>query len=406
MKSLYTYIAMVLILIGCSNNDENPTQETPKNLIITSFSPSTAFPGNEVTFIGNNIDPTVIYTVSFNGIEGETTSVTATEIVAIVPQGATSGEIVISYEDVTITAGTIEIIEELDKLYGYFPVEGAGCEAFYIFSLDINTGALLEEQTLLQAYNCYWEGPSSFYREANIFTHTYWEYLAQGLDPAKRAVIKNFNTGDVHHLSLEYEPDITMSILAAHDNKLFYSYRNYIDTDEAYEIRVVNLATGSTQIIYEFPLDFTYNFKNSWFLPSTNELVFFTKNEVDQPLFLRVNVDTFTLNSTNISDTYSSIFITKTERIFGVKSLGGDEHEIVEIDKASGNILSSLATITAREVQNIDYSLSSNRIFALLRATNYDQYLYILNLNDGTSTTTLLNEQGEHKDFYGIYLNN
>ncbi|SRX52637.1 hypothetical protein [Aequorivita sp. CIP111184] len=121
---------------------------------------------------------------------------------------------------------------------------------------------------------------------------------------------------------------------------------------------------------------------------------------------MKLNLDTSTLSIFNISDSYSSIFITTTERIFGVKSLGGDEHEIVEIDKASGNSLSILATISTREVRNIDYSLSSNRIFALLNKSFNNQFLYTLNLNDGTSITTPLDVEDQHLDFEGIYLNN
>src|SRR5690606_16072554 len=108
--------------------------------------------------------------------------------------------------------------------------------------------------------------------------------------------------------------------------------------------------------------------------------------------FMKLNVETSILTSTNIPETYSKIFITKTERIFGVKSLAGEVHEIVELDQGSGNLLSSLATISSKEVKNIDYSLSSNKIFALLENKNrpWDQYLYKLNLSDGTSTTTQL----------------
>lgn len=379
-------------------------------LIITSFSPMEAFVGEAVTFIGENIDLEIPYTVSFNGLEGETTSVTETEIVSIIPEGATSGEVKISYEDLTVSVGTIEILEliiDLDGLYAYLPVAGAGCQALEIYSMDMDNGILIDEIALLQAYSCYMEGPSNFYRGANIFVHTYWEYLAQGLDPAKQAVIKDFNTGATFNWHLDNGSDYTMSILAAHENKIYYSYRNFVDIDEAYELRVANLNFSDRHTIYQFPLDYTYNLENSGFLPSTKKLVFFTKNEVDQTLFFKVNVETSTLTSYNIPDSYSSIFITVTERIFGVKSLGGNEHEIVEIDKTSGNILSSLAIIPASEIEKIDYSVSSNRIFALTKdATSYRQYLYKLNLDNGSVDSILLDEQSEYPNLYGIYLNN
>ncbi|MCB0452314.1 MAG: hypothetical protein KDC94_05360 [Aequorivita sp.] len=479
---------MILILIGCSNNDENPTQETLKNLVvisysptsamagdeitfivqniivskeytilfngiaseavqnfqteikaivpsnattgeivikyddknlnvgtleiteeptllITSFSPTTAFTGDEVTFVGENIDPAITYAVFFNGIEGETASVTENEIVAIVPQGATSGEIEITYEDTTLNVGTIEIIAELDKLYGYLPIDGAGCEVLKIHNLDINTGELLEEIAMLYNQSCYSELSSNFFREANVFVHTFTTRYGQGLPYGKACSIVNLTTGANGGWTLSDGAIYDGSILAATNNKIFYMYRYYDGIDDIYEIRSSNLNHSNVTTLYEFPTNFIYDIKNSGFLPSTNELVFFTTNETGQPIFMKLNVETSALTSYNISETYSSIFITKTERIFGIKSLGGDEHEIVEIDKSTGNILSSLATISAQTVEKIDYSLSSNRIFALLRDTNYDQYLYTLNLDGGTSTNTQLDEQNNHKDFYGIYLN-
>lgn len=480
---------MIFMVIGCSNNDENPTQETPKNLIITSyspiaamagdeitfvgenidvskeytilfngiastevqnfpteikaivptdattgeivikydgkslnvgelviieepqliitsFSPTTAFTGDEVTFVGENINPAITYLVSFNGIEGETTNVTETEIVAIVPQGATSGEIVISYEDISTTVGAIEIIEELDKLYGYLPIEGADCDVLKIHNLNINTGELLDEIALLHNQSCYSYLSSNFYREGNIFVHTYTTRYGQGSPYGKACTIVNLTSGEITGWTLSDGADYDGSILAAHNNKIYYIYRYYDSIDDIYEIRSANLNNSNVSTIYEFPTDFIYDIKNSGFLPSTNEVVFFTKNESGQPIFMRFNVQTSTLYTSNVSEIYSKIFITKTERIFGVKDLGGEEHEIVEIDKGSGNILSPLATVSVRNVKNIDYSLSSNSIFALLEEAYNEQYLYKLNLTTGTSATTPLDQQNQHKDFEGIYLNN
>src|SRR5690606_15983038 len=166
MKSYLTILGMSIILFGCSNKDDSPTQELPNDLLITSFSPTSAVPGDAITFIGENIDPEITYIVSFNGVNGETTSVSETEIVAIVPLGATSGEVVISYEDKNITVGTIEIIDESDKLYGYFAPDG--CGLLHINKININTGELMEEVTQLYAGSCEEYVKSRFYRASNF----------------------------------------------------------------------------------------------------------------------------------------------------------------------------------------------------------------------------------------------
>ena len=256
MKSYLTILAMSIILFGCSNKDDNPTQELPKDLLITSFSPTSAVPGDTITFIGENIDPEITYIVSFNGVTGETTNVSETEIVAIVPQGATSGEVVISYEDVILTVGTIEIIDDSDKLFGYFFPDG--CSLMNINNLDINTGELLEEVAQLYAGSCEEYVKSVFYRTSNFFIYTYYEHTAQGMSPAKNGLIKDFNSDQVYNWSLGGDPNIDEDILATQENKIYYSYRNQVDVDEDYEIRSANLNRTGIQTIYEFPFDYTY----------------------------------------------------------------------------------------------------------------------------------------------------
>jgi hypothetical protein len=295
---------------------------------------------------------------------------------------------------------------ENDKLYGVLPLENGDCNAIYIHNLDNDSGALLNEIAELHNQSCYGDSSSSFYREANIFVHTFTTRYGQGLPYGKACVIKNLTTGALGGWTLSDGVDYDGSILAAHDNKIYYIYRYYDSIDDIYEIRSANLDHSNISTIYTFPTDFIYDIKNSGFLPLTNELIVFTTDENNQPIFMKIDTETSTLNTNIISDTYSSIFITINERIFGVKSIGADEHEIVEINKSSGNILSSLATISIREVENLDYSISSDRIFALLNESSNKQFLYKLNLIDGTSTTTPLDEADQHYDFEGIYLNN
>ncbi|MGB3344642.1 MAG: IPT/TIG domain-containing protein [Aequorivita sp.] len=365
-------------------------------LIITSFSPMEAFIGDEVTFIGENIDPEITYIVSFNGLEGETTSVTETEIVSIIPEGATSGEVTISYGNMTISVGTIEIIIELDKLYGFSHVNP--CSLSKIYNLDINSGAVLDEIAEIYASGCDSYISTNFYRAGNVFIYIYSERISQGMHNYTVALIKDFNSGVTYSWVLDRgDPVTTKNLLAPHDNKIYYVYRENVD--KVYDLKVSNLNGSGAAIVYRFPFERTYDFKYSNFLSSTNELALFATDETGQKLFLKVNVETSTLTTHNISDEYSKIFITKTERIFGVKSLGND-HEIVEIDKITGNVLATIANIQAGDLRSIDYSISSNSIFALLNGHS----LYRLNLDNGNSSTIALDLEN-HRDFKGIYLN-
>jgi len=264
---------------------------------------------------------------------------------------------------------------------------------------------LLDEIALLHNQSCYSYLSSNFYRAANIFVHTFTTRYGQGMPYGKACVIKNLTTGATGGWTLSDGTDYDGSILAAHDNKIYHIYRYDDSIDDIYEIRSANLNGTNIQILHEFPTNFIYEIENSGFLPSTNELVFFTKDGSGQPMFMSLNVETSMLTSSNISEIYSSIFISTDERIFGVKSLSNGQQEIVEINSSTGNVLNTLAVISGMEIVNIDYSFSSNRIFALLNETNNQQHIYKLNLTNGNTTTIPLDEQDEHLDFEGIYLN-
>lgn len=407
MKLISSVLILFFIFSSCSNKDDDPIIPNPQNqLIITSFSPMEASVGDEIIFIGENIDPTISYSVSFNGVNGETTSVTESEIVARIPPGATSGKIEISYDDKIVNVGTIEITEELDKLYVYFDSE-YGCDLLNIYHMDNNTGEILQELEQLYAGTCVEYLGTEFFRDGNILIYSMWERITH--DYYNRlAIVRNFTDGSVYKWNLESKINdqsiSSKNILAVHDNKIYYIFRYYDSIDDIYEIKVSNLSNSNIGTVHEFPTNFIYDIKNSGFMPSSNELFFFTEDANGQPQFFKVNVETSTLTTNNVSDVFTNIFVTTGERIFGVKESGNNEYEIVEINKTNGNISSSIASVQASEIYNIDYSISSNRIFALIKDGS-DQYLYKLNLDNGTSTKTLLDEQNEYPNFYGIYLN-
>ena len=73
---------------------ENFIKGTPIIPAITGFSPGSGAPGNAVTITGTNFDPAPANnTVKFNGTTAVVQSASATQIVATVPNGATSGTI-------------------------------------------------------------------------------------------------------------------------------------------------------------------------------------------------------------------------------------------------------------------------------------------------------------------------
>ena len=83
--------ANVLILITCCG------KVSLKNPVVSGFSPANGVVGTQVTISGNRFDPVAGNdSVKFNGVQASIVSAAETQIVAIVPQGATSGPITVT----------------------------------------------------------------------------------------------------------------------------------------------------------------------------------------------------------------------------------------------------------------------------------------------------------------------
>ncbi len=83
---------------------------------ISYFSPSSGIVGDTVAITVTNVDPTAVNNkVSFNGTNTSATATTPSSIIAIVPDGATTGKITVVFFSVSLTVGmgiTIDTVRE------------------------------------------------------------------------------------------------------------------------------------------------------------------------------------------------------------------------------------------------------------------------------------------------------
>ena len=94
-------ITSSLVLTGC--NEDDSSRPIPS---FDGFSPSIGQAGTLVTVSGENLNslPSDL-TISFNGVESTISTITADEITTRVPADSETGDLVISYEDVSLTLG-------------------------------------------------------------------------------------------------------------------------------------------------------------------------------------------------------------------------------------------------------------------------------------------------------------
>lgn len=97
--------------------------------ILNGFTPSRGLKGQEVTLIGANL--TGVTAVSFNGVNAESfTDVSATAITAIVPNGATTGKIVVITPAGSVSSATNFMVAGVNSTPGtYFYVSNTGDDA-------------------------------------------------------------------------------------------------------------------------------------------------------------------------------------------------------------------------------------------------------------------------------------
>lgn len=100
---LCTLFLACLSFVACSNDDGD---DTP-NFTVASFSPAAATPGSEITITGTDFPSEASeIAITIGGASATIVSVTATTLVAEVPEGATSGAISITVNGVAKTATT------------------------------------------------------------------------------------------------------------------------------------------------------------------------------------------------------------------------------------------------------------------------------------------------------------
>ena len=107
-------VSSALFLVSCSKEQAILDDGTP---VITGFSPQQGKVGEEVTIKGINIGDEIHNTlVEFNSANARVLAVTPTEVIAIVPSGATTGPIVVETKSGRVTSAQSFSVDDSDDL--------------------------------------------------------------------------------------------------------------------------------------------------------------------------------------------------------------------------------------------------------------------------------------------------
>lgn len=113
IKTTSIVIVAVFLIQACkdSSSGPEPEPEPPVELQITSIEPESGTTGTEVTITGTGFDPAASQNkVVFNGAEGSVENASETELLTIVPEGASTGPVDVTVGGETANGPEFEVI--------------------------------------------------------------------------------------------------------------------------------------------------------------------------------------------------------------------------------------------------------------------------------------------------------
>ena len=132
------------VIVSCSKDEpasastkEQPTPQQPNFPTIKNFSAQEVTVGDVITIEGENFNPSQTYTITFNGVKGTIKEVTSNHLKVEIPEEATSGEVILSSNEISKSIGRLTILPKPSVLYAYVAYNK-------IVKLDLQTGKELE----------------------------------------------------------------------------------------------------------------------------------------------------------------------------------------------------------------------------------------------------------------------
>ena len=146
MKALKIFLTLFCmgVIVSCSKDEpapaptkEQPTPQQPNFPTIKNFSAQEVTVGDVITIEGENFNPSQTYTITFNGVKGTIKEVTSNHLKVEIPEEATSGEVILSSNEISKSIGRLTILPKPSVLYAYVAYNK-------IVKLDLQTGKELE----------------------------------------------------------------------------------------------------------------------------------------------------------------------------------------------------------------------------------------------------------------------
>lgn len=338
--------------------------DVEKRLAVSSYTPTTGYVGDEVTFQAEGIDTTTNYIIKFDGIVASNIFINESELKGRVPTGANSGNITIEYEQFNLNVGSFDLIESTDVLY-IAQYNSDSNPNPNLYKLDMASGEIIEDRGVLM-YWCPDFSNSTLYNSRSNTMVYFCSYGSAQSGGGSSAQILNLETNESFGLTLHSsEPGTytTYNVIGAIGNEALY-YNEFNINNNTSKLVARRLDGTGTTILFDSSINIGYNTKRtSSFVPSLNTFIGFYENRNRQNFFFKADITNQTYTSTEINDEITEILITSEDVIYGLRKLEREVYQIVQIDPISGEVILIIDTVNY-SLTNLNFSESSNRFYA------------------------------------------
>ncbi|MEB3013257.1 IPT/TIG domain-containing protein [Capnocytophaga gingivalis] len=358
MKALKIFLTLSCmgVIVSCSKDEsapaptkEQPTPQQPNFPTIKNFSAQEVTVGDVITIEGENFNPSQTYTITFNGVKGTIKEVTSNHLKVEIPEEATSGEVILSSNEISKSIGRLTILPKPSVLYAYVAYNK-------IVKLDLQTGKELE--TIAEIGREYLGRGIYYLKSTN-------EIIGIQSRNSEYDLFKlNLTTKEVIKLSCSHYE----KLIIANNEPYAYDLNNR-------KIVKLDLQTGKEiETIAEVGRNYLSHIQ---FLPKTNEIIglqseYNSETSENECTFFRLNLITKEI-IIKPCNRYED-FIVANDDLYAYVSY----NKIVKLNVQTGEELETIAEIGRDYLAHIQFSKSTNEIIGLQSGT--EKNLFKLNL--------------------------
>ena len=344
------------VIFSCSKDEpasaptkEQPTPQQPNFPTIKNFSAQEVTVGDVITIEGENFNPSQTYTITFNGVKGTIKELTSNHLKVEIPEEATSGEVILSSNEISKSIGRLTILPKPSVLYAYVAYSK-------IVKLDLQTGKELE--TIAEIGREYLGRGIYYLKSTNdiigIQSGNSGHYLFK----------LNVTTKEIVRLPCNFYE----KLIIANNEPYAYDLNNR-------KIVKLDLQTGKEiETIAEVGRNYLNHIQ---FLPKTNEIIglqseYNSETSENVYTFFRLNLVTKEI-IIKPCNRYED-FIVANDDLYAYVSY----NKIVKLNIQTGEELETIAEIGRDYLAHIQFSKSTNEIIGLQSGT--EKNLFKLNL--------------------------